>query len=152
MNIDVKLLTATARLPQRMSDGAAGYDLYADNAEDIVIKARQWALVPTGIAVAIPSGFEGQVRPRSGLAAKHGITVLNSPGTIDSDYRGEVKVVLMNHSDSDFVVTMGSRIAQLVVARCESAEFNAVESLSQTAREDGGFGHTGEELGMRNEE
>jgi len=142
MEIDVKLLTSTARLPQRMSEAAAGYDLYADNAEDMLIKAGQWALVPTGIAVAIPQGFEGQVRPRSGLANQHGITVLNSPGTIDSDYRGEVKVILMNHSTTDFVVTRGSRIAQLIIARCEGVQFVVADNLTETARNSGGFGHT----------
>jgi len=142
MDINVKLLTSTARLPQRMSEAAAGYDLYADNVEDMLIKAGQWALVPTGIAVAIPQGFEGQVRPRSGLANQHGITVLNSPGTIDSDYRGEVKVILMNHSNSDFVVTRGSRIAQLIVARCEQVQFVIADNLGETARNSGGFGHT----------
>ena len=103
----------------------------------------QRALVPTGLFMEIPVGYEGQVRPRSGLAIKSGITVLNSPGTIDADYRGEVKVILINLSDVDFVIKSGDRIAQLVIAKCEQMEVVEVETLSETERGAGGFGHTG---------
>jgi len=142
MGILIVLLTSTAKLPQQMSAGSAGYDLFSDNTEDIVIKPLQRVLVPTGIALSIPTGFEGQVRPRSGLAVKHGITVLNAPGTIDSDYRGEIKVALINLSDADFTLPPGTRIAQLVIARCEAVEFKPVTELDVTSRGEGGFGHT----------
>jgi len=142
MNIEIKILSSTAKLPQQMSAGSAGYDLFSDNKEDIVLHPCQRVCVPTGIALAIPAGYEGQVRPRSGLAIKHGVTVLNAPGTIDSDYRGEVKVLLINLSDTEFTIQPGTRIAQLVIARCESAYFKVVEELDTTPRGDGGFGHT----------
>jgi len=138
----IKLLTPTAKLPQRMSPGSAGYDLFSDNVGTIVITPCQRVCVPTGISLAIPSGFEGQVRPRSGLALKHGITVLNSPGTIDSDYRGEVKVILINLSDRDFTLTHGTRIAQLVISSCATVDFTLVTELDSTTRGEGGFGHT----------
>jgi dUTP pyrophosphatase len=109
----------------------------------VTIEAGRWKLVPTGIAVAIPEGYEGQVRPRSGLALKHGIGMLNGPGTIDADYRGEIGVILFNFSDTSFSIRRGDRIAQLVLSRVEKAQFVKVEALAATGRGAGGFGHTG---------
>lgn len=128
-------------LPRYETTGAAGLDLAA--AEAVSIPPGAWRLVGTGLALEIPVGFEGQVRPRSGLAAKHGVTVLNAPGTIDSDYRGEVKVILMNHAGKPFDIQPGDRIAQLVLAPCVQAELELVTSLEGSARGEGGFGHTG---------
>jgi dUTP pyrophosphatase len=118
-------------------------DLYAAVEAETAIAAGAWKLVPTGIAVSIPEGYEGQVRPRSGLALKHGIGLLNSPGTIDADYRGEIGIILFNFSDKPFTIHRGDRIAQLVFAKVERALFVKVESLSGTMRGPGGFGHTG---------
>lgn len=132
-----------ARAPEYGSSQAAGADLHAFLSEPLTIPPHGWSLVPTGIRMAIPEGFEAQIRPRSGLAAKKGISVLNSPGTIDSDYRGEVKVILINHSDTPFVVNNGDRIAQMVVAECERGRFVTVASLDETERGEGGFGSTG---------
>ena len=126
-----------------MSDGAAGMDLAASLDADVTIAPGKRALVGTGLAIALPRGFEAQVRPRSGLAAKHGVTVLNSPGTIDADYRGEVKVILVNLGDETFEIRRGDRIAQLVVAPVSAVEFREVEVLEGTARGSGGFGSTG---------
>jgi dUTP pyrophosphatase len=128
--------------PHRASAHAAGYDLIA-NEGSIEIAPGKRALVPTGIAIALPDGFEAQIRPRSGLALKNGITVLNSPGTIDADYRGEIRVILVNLGDENFVVTRGMRIAQMVIARVAPAELVAVDILSETVRGEGGFGSTG---------
>ncbi len=130
-------------LPKRMSEGASGLDLYANVNGELVLKSRNFAPVATGVCISIPKGFEAQIRPRSGLAAKHGITCLNSPGTIDSDYRGEIKVVLINHSDTDFVIKRGDRIAQMVICEVCMADFAEVTKLDETARGDSGFGHTG---------
>ena len=131
-------------LPAYETVNSAGMDLRAYLPDgELVIKPMQRALVPTGLYMEIPVGYEGQVRPRSGLAIKSGITVLNSPGTIDADYRGEVKVILINLSDADFVIKSGDRIAQLVIAKCEQMEIVKVETLSETERGSGGFGHTG---------
>jgi len=130
-------------VPHYQTEHSAGVDLSAALDEDMVIGPGRWKLVPTGIAVAIPEGFEGQVRPRSGLALKHGIGMLNSPGTIDADYRGEIGVILFNFSDTPFAVHRGDRIAQMVIAKLERARFEQVETLSSTARGAGGFGHTG---------
>ena len=134
-----------ARLPVYSSAQAAGADLCAclGNGRTMTLEPHRWALVPTGMRIALPEGFEAQVRPRSGLAAKSGITVLNSPGTVDSDYRGEVKVILINHSDVPFVINDGDRIAQMVIARHETASFAVVPSLEDTERGEGGFGSTG---------
>lgn len=136
---------ADMNLPQYETDGSAGLDLKAAVPEDepLVLKAGAWALVPTGLKVAIPPGFEAQVRPRSGLAFKHGIGVLNSPGTIDSDYRGEVRVILFNFSGEDFVIRRGERIAQMILARVERLHWEQVDELPTTRRGEGGFGHTG---------
>lgn len=132
-------------LPSYATDQSAGVDLRAAVPEDepIRLEPGERALVPTGLQIALPSGYEGQVRPRSGLAVRHGVTVLNSPGTIDADYRGEVKVILINHGAEAFAIRRGERIAQLVVAPCEQVEWQAEEALEVTARGEGGFGHTG---------
>ena len=131
-------------MPAYETMNSAGMDLRAYLPDgDLVIKPMQRVLVPTGLFMEIPVGYEGQVRPRSGLAIKSGITVLNSPGTIDADYRGEVKVILINLSDVDFVIKSGDRIAQLVIAKHEQMEVVEVETLSETERGAGGFGHTG---------
>ena len=131
-------------LPNYETVNSAGMDLRAYLPDgQMVIKPLQRVLVPTGLFLEIPVGYEGQVRPRSGLAIKNGITVLNSPGTIDADYRGEIKVILINLSDTDFVINSGDRIAQLIIAKCEQMEIVEVESLSETERGAGGFGHTG---------
>ena len=138
-------LDPRAQLPRRMSAGAAGMDLCAclPEGERIELRPGGRTAVPTGIAMAIPVGYEGQVRPRSGLAARHGITVLNAPGTIDADYRGEVKVLLVNLSESAFVIEHGDRIAQLVIAAVAMVEADEVEALPETDRGAGGFGSTG---------
>ena len=138
-------LNEGARIPVYGSAQAAGADLCAclGNGGSLVLEPHKRAMVPTGVRIALPEGFEAQVRPRSGLAAKAGITVLNSPGTVDSDYRGEVKVILINHSDEPFVIHDGDRIAQMVIARHESASFEVVASLDDTQRGEGGFGSTG---------
>ena len=130
-------------LPAYATGLSAGMDLRANITEAIVLKPLQRCLVPTGLSIALPEGYEAQVRPRSGLALKKGITVLNSPGTIDADYRGEIGVILVNLSDTDFVIEDGERIAQMVVARYEQVEWEAVETLSETERGEGGFGHSG---------
>ena len=131
-------------LPAYETKNSAGMDLRAYLAEGpVTLEPMQRALVPTGLYMEIPEGYEGQVRPRSGLAIKSGITVLNSPGTIDADYRGQVCVILINLSDKAFIINSGDRIAQLVIARCEQVETEQVEVLSETERGAGGFGHTG---------
>lgn len=136
--------TSNNALPAYETPNSAGMDLRAYLPDgEIVIKPMERVLVPTGLFMEIPVGYEGQVRPRSGLAIKSGISVLNSPGTIDADYRGEVKVILINLSNADFVIKSGDRIAQLIIAKCEQTEIVEVESLSETERGAGGFGHTG---------
>jgi len=129
--------------PEYMTEHAAGMDLLAAVADPMTLPPGEFAIVRTGIRVAIPIGFEGQVRPRSGLAAKHGVTLVNAPGTIDADYRGEVHVVLINHGRKPFVVQRGDRIAQLVVAPVTRVNVKRVDTLDETARGSGGFGHTG---------
>lgn len=131
------------QLPRYATAQSAGLDLQANIEEPITIGSLERAMVPTGLFIALPDGYEAQIRPRSGLAAKHGITVLNSPGTIDADYRGEIKVVLVNLSKEPFTINNGERIAQMVVAKCEQAEWELVETLDATERGEGGFGHTG---------
>ncbi|MCK6547122.1 dUTP diphosphatase [Myxococcota bacterium] len=128
-------------LPSYATAGAAGFDL--PSAVDVVLEPGAFTAVPTGLALELPEGFEGQVRPRSGLAAKHGVTVLNAPGTIDADYRGEVKVLLVNHGRAPFAINAGDRIAQLVVAKVERATLTWADALGDTPRGAGGFGHTG---------
>lgn len=131
------------QLPQYATPLSAGMDLRANLDEPIVLQPMQRHLIPTGLHIALPAGFEAQIRPRSGLALKKGITVLNSPGTIDADYRGEVMVLLINLSNEDFVVNDGERIAQMIIARHEQGEFQLVELLDETERGEGGYGHTG---------
>lgn len=130
-------------LPQYATEQSAGMDLRANIDEQIVIQPMQRLLIGTGLHIALPKGYEAQIRPRSGLALKHGITVLNSPGTIDADYRGEIGVLLINLSDKDFVINDGERIAQMVIARHEQTQFALVEALDETERGEGGYGHTG---------
>lgn len=132
-----------ATIPLYKTAEAAGADLCAKISQPLTIKAGKFAMVPTGLYFEIPEGYEVQVRPRSGLAAKNGVTVLNTPGTIDSDYRGEIKVILVNLSDTDFVINNGDRIAQMVVAPVTQAEFIVSDKLSETERGTGGFGSTG---------
>ena len=130
-------------LPQYATEQSAGLDLKADLAEPVTLRPLQRAMVPTGLYISLPKGFEAQIRPRSGLAAKHGITVLNSPGTVDADYRGEIRVVLVNLSEELFEIVPGERIAQMVVARHEQVQWEPVEVLDDTDRGAGGFGSTG---------
>lgn len=129
--------------PQFMTPGAAGMDLYAANPEDVVLASGARALIPTGIAIALPAGCEAQIRPRSGLALQHGLTLLNTPGTIDSDYRGEIKIIVINLGEQAYILKRGERIAQMVFAPVLKPELIEVESLAPTDRGAGGFGHTG---------
>jgi dUTP pyrophosphatase len=130
-------------LPSYQTDGSAGVDLYAAVKEPITLQPGERALIPTGIRIALPPGYEAQVRPRSGLAIRHGISMVNAPGTIDSDYRGEVQVILINLGQEPFTIRRGERIAQMVIAPVMRVEWEVVEKLPPTARGDGGFGHTG---------
>jgi len=141
--VRITRLRPSAVPPAYQSGGAAGMDLCAAVEEPLTLAPLERAAVPTGWAVAIPAGYEGQVRPRSGLALKHGVTVANAPGTIDSDYRGELQVLLVNLGIGDYIVRPGDRIAQLVVARVERAVVQEAERLDETARGEGGFGSTG---------
>ena len=142
--ITVKIINRSHHpMPQYSTISSAGMDLRACIETPIVLKPLQRTLVPTGLYIALPEGYEAQVRPRSGLALKHGVTVLNTPGTIDADYRGEVGVILINLGQEDFVVNDGERIAQMVVAKFEQAELLPVELLDDTERGTGGFGHSG---------
>lgn len=140
----VKIVNKSAfDTPFYATERSAGMDIKANIEEPITLQPLQRAMVPTGLYIALPEGTEAQIRPRSGLAAKHGITVLNTPGTIDADYRGEIKVILVNLSNEEFVINPGERIAQMVVARYEQVEWDAVEVLDDTERGTGGFGSTG---------
>ena len=138
-----KLDTNSFELPKYQTEGSVGMDLSAFIGADIVIKPNERELIPTGIAISLPQNIEGQVRPRSGLALKYGITVLNTPGTIDSDYRGEIKVILINHGKEDFLVKNNDRIAQLVFSEVVRVSLNEVDDLDQTLRDQKGFGSTG---------
>lgn len=141
---DVRIINKSKHaLPAYATLQSAGMDLRANLSESIVLKPMQRTLVPTGLYMALPAGTEAQIRPRSGLALKHGITVLNSPGTIDADYRGELMVLLINFSDTDFVINDGERIAQMVIAQHLQASFIEVSELDDTERGAGGYGHTG---------
>lgn len=131
-------------IPRYMSQGAAGMDLAVAGETQIRISPGSRALVPTGIRISLPAGYEGQIRPRSGLALEHGLTVLNSPGTVDSDYRGEIKVVLANLGQQEVTINPGERVAQLVIAPVVRVEWKVVDDLPPTSRGDGGFGHTGQ--------
>jgi dUTP pyrophosphatase len=142
--LNVKIVNQSDHpLPTYATEYSAGMDLKANISTPITLKPLERAMVPTGIFIELPIGFEAQIRPRSGLAAKHGITVLNSPGTIDADYRGEIKVILVNLSNDSFEINNGERIAQMVIAKHETVIWQEVESLSETVRGEGGFGHTG---------
>jgi dUTP pyrophosphatase len=135
--------TGHQQLPAYATVQSAGMDLRANLDEAVVLRPMERKLIPTGLHIALPDGYEAQIRPRSGLALKHGITVLNSPGTIDADYRGEIMVLLINFSDQDFIINDGERVAQMVIARYEQSEFDIVSSLDETDRGIGGYGHTG---------
>lgn len=142
--VKIKVVNAGNQpLPAYATSQSAGMDLRANIESPITLHPMERSLVPTGIRIALPEGYEAQVRPRSGLALKHGITVLNTPGTIDSDYRGELKVLLVNLSNEDFVVNAGERVAQMVIARHETAMWEEVDVLDETERGEGGYGHTG---------
>ncbi len=138
-----RVASSDVPLPEYCTAGAAGMDVPAAVTEPTVIAPGEFRLVPCGFALALPPGFEAQIRPRSGLASRHGVTVLNAPGTIDSDYRGEVQVLLVNHGRDPFTIIRGLRVAQLVVAPVVGVEWEAVETLPPTVRGAGGFGHTG---------
>lgn len=142
--VKIKIVnTGSQQLPAYATPQSAGLDLRANLEAAVTLHPMERSIIPTGLRIALPAGYEAQVRPRSGLALKHGITVLNSPGTIDSDYRGELGVLLINLSTEDFVVEPGERIAQMVIARHEQAEFELVSELDETLRGEGGYGHTG---------
>ena len=142
VEVQLKKIDANARIPKRMTKHSAGYDLYSSNSEDIILKKGEVKLISTGIAISLPTGYEAQIRPRSGLAAKHQIGILNAPGTIDADYRGVVKVILFNFGKNDFIVKPQTRIAQMVIAKHESVNFVEIEGLDETDRGSSGFGHT----------
>lgn len=142
--VNIKIVNESSNpLPQYETAGSAGMDIRATLSEPILLKPLQRALVPTGLYIELPDGYEAQVRPRSGLAIKKGLSVLNSPGTIDSDYRGEIKVILINLSNESVIVNTGERIAQIVISKYEKAELTEVDELSDSERGSGGFGHTG---------
>ncbi|MFC2370889.1 dUTP diphosphatase [Segatella oris] len=142
--MDIKVVNKGHQpLPEYATPQSAGMDLRANIEAPITLKPMERRLIPTGLYIALPVGYEAQIRPRSGLALKHGITVLNTPGTIDADYRGELMVLLVNFSDSDFIINDGERIAQMVIARHEQGIFEVVEALDDTERGTGGYGHTG---------
>jgi dUTP pyrophosphatase len=139
----IEIKSESGRFPSYETAGAAGMDLRADIKAPITLRPGERALVPTGISVALPQGFEAQVRARSGLAVKYGVGIVNGTGTIDSDYRGEIRVPMINWGDEDFVINNGDRIAQMIVARCERVEWEPVSELPVTERGEKGFGHTG---------
>ena len=142
--IQVKVINKGKQpLPAYATEQSAGMDLRADIEQPVTLKPLERRLIPTGLHIALPQGYEAQVRPRSGLALKRGITVLNTPGTIDADYRGEIGVVLVNLSNEDFVVNPGERVAQMVIAKYEQAVLQTVDTLDETERGEGGYGHTG---------
>lgn len=142
--MEVKIVNKSAYpLPEYATEHSAGMDLRADIKESITLEPLKRAMVPTGIYIELPEGFEAQIRPRSGLAAKHGISLVNTPGTIDADYRGGIKVIMVNLSDTPFVLNPGERIAQMVIARYERIKWNLVDELTESERGEGGFGSTG---------
>lgn len=147
ITINVKRLAHNSDqpLPQQMTVSAAGADIYAALEADVTLAPMERAMIPTGLIFEIPSGYEVQIRPRSGLAAKHGVTVLNTPGTIDADYRGEVKVILINLGSEPFTIKRGERVAQAVAAPVTTVSYTEVDEVSDTVRGAGGFGHTGKE-------
>lgn len=142
--MDIKIVNNSKHaLPEYATQHSAGMDLRANLDNPIVLKPMQRALVPTGIHIQLPEGYEAQIRPRSGLAIKHGIGIVNAPGTIDADYTGEIKVILINFSDESFTIEDGERICQMVIAKYEKVDLKLVDILDETERGDGGFGHTG---------
>ncbi len=142
--MNIKIINRSAHaLPAYETSASAGMDLRADLTEPVIIAPMGRKLIPTGLYMELPVGFEAQIRPRSGLALKHGISILNSPGTIDADYRGELKILLINFSDADFEVVNGDRIAQMIISRHEQVNWEEVEILTETVRGAGGYGHTG---------
>ena len=143
MKIKVKKLKQKAILPKYMSPKAAGMDIFACLNEKIILKPMERKLIPTGIAIALPEGYEAQIRPRSGLAINNGIIIINSPGTIDADYRGEIKIIICNLGEKDFIINHGDRIAQMVINKIEKCEWEVVEKLESTERGKNGFGSTG---------
>jgi dUTP pyrophosphatase len=148
VRIEIKRLRPSPKsftLPAYMTEGAAGMDLCADIETDLQVAPMERVLIPTGFAIAMPAGFEAQIRPRSGLALKQGLTLLNSPGTVDSDYRGEIQVIAINLGSSPIVIERGQRIAQMIVQRIVRARWHEVDDLPSSARQDGGFGHTDKE-------
>jgi dUTP pyrophosphatase len=143
-NITVNIINKSANpLPSYATAGSSGMDIRADIQEPVVLQPLERSLIPTGLFIELPEGYEAQIRPRSGMAIKQGITCLNSPGTVDSDYRGELKVILINLSNTEQTINNGDRIAQMIIAKTEKAELFLVQQLNDTARADGGFGHTG---------
>ncbi len=142
MNVKIRNIS-TNPLPAYETVYSAGMDLRAFISGQVILKPNERALIPTGIFIELPKGYEAQIRPRSGLALKHGVTVLNSPGTVDADYRGEIKVILVNLSDDDFVICNGDRICQMIIQRCIQVEWLESEELDESERGIGGFGHTG---------
>jgi len=146
MTCTIKVINKSSnKLPEFATEHSSGVDLRAFLEEKIVLKPMQRETVPTGLYIELPQGFEAQIRPRSGLAAKHGITVLNSPGTIDADYRGEIKIILINLSGTDFVIENGDRICQMIINKYERFNWILTDKLSETDRGEGGFGHSGKE-------
>jgi len=143
MKIKIKKIDKNIITPKYQTFSSSGLDLHAYIKEEMILKPLERALVPTGIFIEIPEGYEAQIRPRSGLAAKYGITCLNTPGTIDSDYRGEIKVILINLSNKEFIIKNGMRIAQIVFSKVEKVEWEFVNEINLTGRNHGGFGHTG---------
>ncbi len=142
--LKVKIINKSVNpLPEYATEGSAGMDIRASLAEKITLKPLERYLVPTGLFIELPGGYEAQIRPRSGMAIKQGITCLNTPGTVDSDYRGEIKVILINLSQEDQPIQTGDRIAQMVITKVENAKWEEVNSIETTIRNDGGFGHTG---------
>ncbi|MCB5250241.1 MAG: dUTP diphosphatase [Candidatus Cloacimonadales bacterium] len=146
MKLLVKKLNKNAILPKRMTEHSSGYDIFSANTEPLCLKKGEYMRIHTGFAIAIPDGFEAQIRPRSGLAYKHGLTVLNSPGTIDSDYRGEIMIILINHGQHDYIIEPQSRIAQMIVSKFETIQFELCDSLPETHRNQGGFGSTDSDI------
>lgn len=142
IEIKIQKIDPDAELPHKMTEHSSGYDMYSSNSKDIIIKSGEVKLIPTGIAISLPIGYEAQIRPRSGLAIEHQIGVLNSPGTIDADYRGEIKIILFNFGKDDFTIKPKTRIAQMIISKYEESNFVLTDKLDKTARGNGGFGHT----------
>jgi len=145
IKVTIKRIRPEAEIPFPcyMTSHSAGMDLYADLTEEVTLSPGSRMLVPTGIAIALPDGYEAQIRPRSGLALKHGIALVNSPGTVDSDYRGEICIIMINHGSEPFVIAPGERVAQMIIARFARVEWQEAAELACTGRGEGGFGHTG---------